>query len=379
MPVFVSFLGNACSKQTPASSRNQYIEESRGPIEFAVCWMDEYDGENVQRALKMAQEEINANGKIRGRELIIRYYDDQGDVTRSRLLAQEIVENPKMLAVIGHFYSFITLPNAATYEYNDLLLMNPSSLSPQINAKGYENVFTIIPNAHEYGKVLEDYATQKGYQDILVYYINDVYGLGVSNAFEHQASMSSINIAFRGAFNRNSYRTLRAYVKDMNKFNFDAILIVGEPPDAAEFVRLIRENGFTQPIINDGALMSEDLFEIAGNHADGLVLTTPFFAGKPDAYAQDFTNKFQERYGEPPSAQAALVYDSIHILAYAANQVDVLHVDSISEYLKNIDEWMGATGDVRFNDAGVAQGKNLIVVEARDGSFHFRYTLENED
>jgi ABC-type branched-subunit amino acid transport system substrate-binding protein len=101
--------------------------------------------------VEIAIEEINVNGGVHGREVVLRTFDDASDVTQSRLIAQKIVEAPEIVAVVGHFNSYATLTNAATYQYAGVLL--PETVAQSIlQTKGWEGV-TGIHNFDAYGDI----------------------------------------------------------------------------------------------------------------------------------------------------------------------------------------------------------------------------------
>lgn len=368
---------NGCSNNNPGELRDHYAIEGLEAVEFAVFWTDSIEGEHVRRAIALAENEINSGKKLQGRDLVVRYYDDKGDVTHARVIAQEIIENPRMLAVVGHFSSFMTIPNAPTFEYGNVLLMNPASLSPQINTQGYRKVFTNTPNGKQYGASLAKYADSEGYKRIFVYYINDAYGLSVSNGFENEAMRRSMSIAFRNSFNPGGFHMIRNDVMNMQKFDYDAILIVGDFNDIKDLIFMIRQASIEKPIINDGGIDMPGFIEALGDYAEGIVFLTPFSSEKPNQNSASFTEKYKKRFGVLPTANAAKIYDSLHLLAHAANQARSMRPDDLAEYLRTMEPWSGITGEVHFDDEGRVLGKNLLVKQVKNGKSTYLKTLEN--
>ena len=66
--------------------------------------------------IKLAVEEINTDGGINERKIEILVLDDKGQTMEGINIAQELVGNPKLMAVLGHWDSHVTLPAASIYE-----------------------------------------------------------------------------------------------------------------------------------------------------------------------------------------------------------------------------------------------------------------------
>ena len=57
---------------------------------------------NFMKGIYMAVDEVNANNGIQGRLLTILEKDDKASVIEGTIIAQDIIQNPGVVAVIGH-------------------------------------------------------------------------------------------------------------------------------------------------------------------------------------------------------------------------------------------------------------------------------------
>ena len=55
----------------------------------------------MRHAAELAVREINARGGIRGRQLALRIMDDSGSPEVAMRIAQQLVEDPSVVAVVG--------------------------------------------------------------------------------------------------------------------------------------------------------------------------------------------------------------------------------------------------------------------------------------
>lgn len=367
--VVVLFLLAGCFKEKdPAEQRLAYAEKSEGPVRFAVAWPEEVRGDQIRHAMEMAREEILRTGGIDGRDLQLEFFDDQADVTRGRVVAQRIIEDPGILAVVGHFNSYITVGNANIYELENLVVMNPASLSDRVNDERYQRVFTHVPNARQIGRTMAAHARDHDYQRLLVYYVRDAYGRSIANFFEDSATELGLRIVARMGYDPGSYRKIRTDMDQIKRLDIDAVVLIGEPPEAVEFVRLLREAGLTPPIINDDGFYSPEILELPTDLTQGIVLFSPLYLGDPGSHTGGFVRRFEEEYGEPPIVYAAQVYDAILTLAEAYRQSPTLLPGDVAATLRSR-PWSTFTGEVEFDQRGEVRGRPLEMIRIEDGRF----------
>ena len=72
-------------------------------------------GVSMQHAAELAVKEINARGGIRGRQLALRVMDDSGRPDVAIRIAQELADDPAVVAVVGHLTSSASLAAGRVY------------------------------------------------------------------------------------------------------------------------------------------------------------------------------------------------------------------------------------------------------------------------
>src|SRR5882762_10675722 len=76
---------------------------SRGPIVLGLAGpFSQPRGVSMQHAAELAVQEINARGGIRGRPLALRVMDDSARPEVAIRIAQQLSDDPAVVAVIGH-------------------------------------------------------------------------------------------------------------------------------------------------------------------------------------------------------------------------------------------------------------------------------------
>src|SRR6266566_4840962 len=72
-------------------------------------------GVSMQHAAELAVKEINARGGIRGRPLALRIMDDSGRGDVAIRIAQQLADDPAVVAVVGHLTSSASLAAGRVY------------------------------------------------------------------------------------------------------------------------------------------------------------------------------------------------------------------------------------------------------------------------
>ena len=86
---------------------------------------------------KMAVEQINKAGGIKGKQIEAVIYDDACDPKQAVAIANKVI-NDGVKFVVGHLCSDNTLPASDIYEDEGVLMVTPASTNPKITERGYQ-------------------------------------------------------------------------------------------------------------------------------------------------------------------------------------------------------------------------------------------------
>src|SRR5258705_13499703 len=92
----------------------------------------------MQHAEELAVKEVNARGRIRGRPLALRIMDDSGRGDIAIRIAQQLADDPAVVAVIGHLTSSASLAAGRVYgeARPPLPVISPSASGPDLSGGG---------------------------------------------------------------------------------------------------------------------------------------------------------------------------------------------------------------------------------------------------
>jgi branched-chain amino acid transport system substrate-binding protein len=365
----------ACTQKDIKESRAErarHNESDKILVGAAAPWKDIADKGLYWQGIEMAAEEVNAGGGVLDKKLKIIKADDNETVEQGRIIAQKFVDNPDIVAVIGHYNSYISIPTSIIYEYYGVLMLSPTSTNPQLTKrKGYNYIFRNIPTDEEIGRQLAKVSKENRLKHIVIYHVKDAYGLGLANAFEKKIEelgggvvtrMSYVSTADRNYF-RQDLKTLK------KNYSFDAIFLAGVVPQAAVFIKTAREMGINVPIIGGDGLYSSQLWKIGGDATEGTIIGAYFDENATIKQVQRFKLNFYKKYGQIPDDWAAQGYDAVKLLVHAIKKAGTSSPPNLAEALRNTSDWQGVTGRHSFNNNGDVVDKPVILKTVVKKSF----------
>ncbi len=159
---------------------------SRGPIVLGLAGpFSQARGVSMQHATELAVKEINARGGIRGRPLALRIMDDSGRPEVAIRIAQQLADDPAVVAVVGHLTSSASLAAGRVYgeARRPLVMISPSASSPDLSGVN-PYMFRVCPSDLSHGAQLARYARQLlSAQRVGVIFLDDDYGRGLRLSF----------------------------------------------------------------------------------------------------------------------------------------------------------------------------------------------------
>lgn len=369
---FTALVTGCSGSDNPADNRAKKALKSTGDILIGAAspWGEKRN--LLWEGISMAVNEINqGGGLLSGRKISVVKGDDKGDLTTGQIVAQSFADNEHIVAVLGHSGSYVSIPVSIMYQYYGLVMVSPLSTGYKLTTQGYAKIFRNIPNDRIFGAKLAEFCRKKGFNNILIYNINDDYGRGQSNAFEISSLNNGLTVLDRSSYDDlSTARNFRDEIKFwQDNYDFDAIFLAGTMPKAAEFVLEARKMGVTVPIVGGDALDNPRLIEIAGKAADNVYVGTVFHPDFDYPAMKTFLEKFQKTYNKNPDIAATQGYEAMMVIAEGIKNAGNTVPADIAKALHSSKSFKGLTGEFSFDENGDVVGKPLIMKVVRDGKF----------
>lgn len=317
-----------------------------------------------------AQRVANQAGGIRGRRLVVRFFDDKASAEEAVRVAGRLVQDPDTIALIGHYNSRATLAAGPVYQSNGLPAITSTSTNPAVANLG-DYVFRVVGHDGEQARALANAIWGEGHRTTLVFSDDeDAYSRGLAENFQRLYEQRG------GRVIKNSFTVNGEIQIKVDPREAQAVLVTGEYADAGKIARMLRELGSAVPILGGDAVYSQGLFASGGDAVRGVRATAFYHYTVRNSpllpRAEEFAKAFEAAMGAPANQNMATSYDAATLVLNALRDGATTR-QAIQAYLAGVGRsrpaYVGVTGRIAFDANGEAVGKPWVLVRARQQDF----------
>jgi branched-chain amino acid transport system substrate-binding protein len=314
-------------------------------------------GEHIKLGAQLAVEEATKPFKALGFDLVFVPYDDQAKPEVGVANARNIVADPNVLVLVGHFNSGVALPASEVYKDAMLAMISPANTATEITDRGYANVNRVCGRDDVQGPVGARFAAQD-LKRKSVYIIHDktLYGQGVADNFRNEANKLGLKVlGYEGTEERANFSPI---ITPMKAKNPDLVYFGGIYHQGGLLLKQMREKGVNAAFMGPDGLDSSEMVKIAGSQVVGSYYTT--VAGPPAAYPESaaFATKFKQRFGKEVESFAMYGYDAALVGIKAIEQTLQTNGGKkpsraeVSAAVRKLKDFKGVTGSIAFDNKG---------------------------
>src|SRR4030065_443545 len=93
-------------------------------------------GINTDRGIQMAVEKINQEGGLLGKKVVVIVEDDQGKPEEAAMAVKKLINQDKVIAIIGEVASSRSLAGAPICQADSIPMISPASTNPKVTEVG---------------------------------------------------------------------------------------------------------------------------------------------------------------------------------------------------------------------------------------------------
>jgi branched-chain amino acid transport system substrate-binding protein len=271
-------------------------------------------GKDDQIAFKMALDEVNKAGGIRGRPLQFDFVDGHSKTDVTRSVVQKMIDIDKDIMILGGDTSATCTVIAQQVQQAKVPYLMHVCLADALTQQGWNYVFRIPPPLSQGVEGLTDFlAKVVRPQSVYLVFENSVYGTGIERALKGWAQASGLT------FNSSSfepggldYRPLLTKVKLANP---SVIMFGSYLADAITLTKQSSELGLKPKIFAGSAgSMYQDWISAVGNLAENYVIPTQGYMDVKYPGAAEFWDRFKQISGKTATFSQASAFASVQVL-----------------------------------------------------------------
>lgn len=331
-------------------------------------------GVAVNNAIQMAVEDINANGGIDGKQIEYIYYDEKGDTTEATNAYNKLVQDDKVVAIIGDVTTKPTLAVAQTSQQDNIPIITATATAAEVTLTG-PNIFRACFTDPFQGELMASYASEKlGATKVAVLSdMADDYSSGIAEAFVAKAEELGMQVVADEKYQDGDV-DFKSQLTNIKGQNPDVLFL----PVYYEDLRLIsaqaKEVGVTAQLCGADGWDSVLTDNFDSSVLNGGVFCSQYSTESTDERVQNFISTYKEKYEMDPNMFAVLAYDATNMMAQAISDAGSTDSQAIIDAMAAL-EYDGLTGHMTFDEDRNPQ-KSAVIVSIQDNVYKF---VENYD
>jgi branched-chain amino acid transport system substrate-binding protein len=350
-PETLIYLNNAKAATTPNPIKIAVVVPVGGNLNIA---------KEMLRGVAQAQNEIDRAGGIKGRLLQVAIANDDNNPDISKQIANQLVKDSSILAVVGHNTSNATLAAIPEYKRGELVVISPTSDAKTLtNSSQY--FFRTIPSIRFQADALSRYGLRTA----------KIGTIGICIDSQAAASLS-LQEEFTSAVFADGGRVVEINC-DLAAENFNPSAIVSEAISngadglllapsverlnlAAEIAKANKQRLF---LLGSSTMYTFQTLDKGKAEVNGMVLVVPWhpnsFPGNP------FPQQAMQLWGGEVNWRSALAYDATIAIITGFQQGEISR-EGLQQTLSNPNfSAQGATGEISFLPSGDRNSGSILV------------------
>lgn len=326
-------------------------------------------GKSMKTAAQIAVDEWNEKGGVIGKKIKLVDYDDANSSEQAASIAEKIVGDKSISAVMGHFSSGVAMTAAEVYQEAEIALVNGSAAHMDYAKIGdaiFRNNAIYTTDANTMLQIMEYLGVKK----FGILNPNNDAGISVTSAvedmMERYGDKYPIELVEPQLYEDGTV-DFTASVAWFQEQGVEAVYSSGPYSACAPFIQQYRAKDKDVKFVMSAACFSKEFLELAGKDGEGVLIGTSFFYGSEDEKIKSFAEKYTKAYGSEPSTFAAQIYDATYAILYAIEKGESAERADIVKNLADTD-FQGVTGKITFDEEGNCL-KQQVLLEIKDGEY----------
>lgn len=310
-------------------------------------------GESLRDGMKVAVDELNANGGLLGRKVELIVEDTSGVPEKGVAAFERLAAKDNVVAVTGSAHSAVCAAVGPVAHKYGLAFIAGECWSDNVTGAQIPEVFRItVANSLVYS-VAADWVKAAGFEHVAIIGENSDWGLGVIDVFKKNLEGTGATVT-----SFTAERTVTDFTPQLLQLKRadpkpDLVIAGFTGAGLLQMLRQAYDLGLAPTkdtaIFAAGAdVLEPEFWKTMGKDGVYVIGNPAGLPGKPDTpLSRSFGKAYQELTGRPANSVAMEGYDGIMVIAQAIKAANSTDHGKITEALRNL-KWEGTRGTIYF-------------------------------
>lgn len=322
--------------------------------------------------LKLAVEEANAAGGIKGKRIVVIDADAKSKATDAGAAFEKLVTKDKCLAVVGPCATSTTLGAVPVAERLKVPMISPSASNPAVtvNSSGrtYKYVFRACFIDPQQGNVMAELATGDLNAKSAALIIDETldYSKGLAEIFRRRFERNDGKIVAEQRI-RTGDKDIAAQLAAIKAANPQVVFAALNYEEVILVLKQARAMGIVCPFLGSDTWEDPSIFnEVGPVGTKDIYYPTVYYDKDPATKA--FATKYRSKFGKNPTSDSVAAYDCGKVVVDAIKRANSYEPEKITAAIEATRNLSGVMGSISFDNSHNPIGKPVVVMTYRDHS-----------
>jgi branched-chain amino acid transport system substrate-binding protein len=313
-------------------------------------------GDPEKKTLDIYVEALNAKGGVNGQKLQVITYDDGADANAARTFATRLIEEDKVVAMVGGTTTGSTLAMMPAFEDAQIPFISLAGAIQIVQPVRKWTFKTPHTDRMACEKIFAD-LKRRNLTTIALISGTDAFGKSMRDQCVAVAPGAGIKIAHEESYGPRDSDMTPQLTNIRNTAGVQAVVNPGFGQGPAIVTRNYRQLGITLPLYQSHGVASKQFIDLAGPAAEGvrlpaagLLVADKLADNDPQKpVVVDYTRTYQQKTGQPVSTFGGHAYDGLMILVQAMQRAKSADPAKVRDEIEKTKGYVGTGGIVNMS------------------------------
>ncbi len=309
---------------------------------------------------------VNAQGGVLGRQLALKYYDDQSAPATGVRLYERLINEDKVDIVTGPYGTAISAPAANVAARYKMPMLMPETADVVMFSRGNRYIFQGLGPVQTYLYGLLSIAHDHGFKKLAVIGGDTAFPHSLANATPEVMRGFGQGIVYQEYYPGNA-SDFSSVVEKVRSSGAEVVLAMAFPTDSLGLIRQLKQSNFAPKMFYEAVGASDPLFvKSVGRDCDGTFSAVAWNFSAKTPENERFVRDYREMFKRDPDYHAASNYSAIALYAEAIKRAGSLDQEKIRDAFSTM-RVHTLLGNYRVNEQGIQLGYTSFIVQWQKG------------